>query len=331
MSLHPELIVPDEPRAAAAFWLSKSSLAPLSQTEQRALDEWLKITEHRHEYTLMQGVWNATTLVPPKRLRTLAEEPKAHQAPAARRRWPGWGSGLALGTVACLSFAVFHYKQTPEQAWHEASYSSAVGEIRRVTLPDNSVITLNTDTQLQVRYYEHRREVALLQGQALFQVQSDRAQPFDVLAGDTQVRVTGTRFDVLYLPEQTQVTVQSGSVRVRQGSWWWSDQVDLHADQQVALSPQATELKAQSADIQSALSWEHGTLIYKNVRLDQAVAQINRYRAYPITLSQPSLGAIHIGGTVLVARTEDFLDTLPRIAPVRVELQANGQALILPK
>ena len=330
MHLSPNPTVPDDPRAAAAFWLSKSSLRPLSEREQQALQDWLQNPAHRHEYELMKGVWNATALVPAERLRALAKDPQnADTAP--RRQYLGWSSGLALGAVACITIALTQFEFNPEQAWHEANYSSAVGEIRRVTLPDQSVVTLNTDTQLQVRYFAHRREVALLRGQALFQVQSDRAQPFDVQAGDTQVRVTGTRFDVLYLPEQTQVTVQSGSVRVRQGAWWWRQQVDLHADQQIALSPQITELKAQAADIQSALSWEQGTLIYKNVRLDQAVAQINRYRTKPITLSQASLGAIRIGGTVPIARTEDFLDTLPRIAAVRVEHQANGEALILPK
>ncbi|GHC50333.1 protein FpvR [Alcaligenes pakistanensis] len=327
MHLSPDHTVPDDPRAAAAFWLSKSSLRPLSDQEQQALQDWLQNAAHRHEYELMKGVWNATALVPAERLRALAKDP---QTPP-RRQGLGWSGGLALGAVVCITVALTQFEFNPEQAWHEANYSSAVGEIRRVTLPDQSVITLNTDTRLQVRYFAHRREIALLRGQALFEVQSDRAQPFDVQAGDTQVRVTGTRFDVLYLPEQTQVTVQSGSVRVRQGAWWWRQQVDLHADQQISLSPQITELKAQTADVQSALSWEQGTLIYKNVRLDQAIAQINRYRTKPITLSQASLGAIRIGGTVPIARTQDFLDTLPRIAAVRVEHQVNGEALILPK
>ena len=327
MHLAPDLSVPKDPRAAAAFWLSKSSLRPLSHAEQEALQAWLQVPAHRHEYNIMKGVWNASSLVPPERLRTLAQAPRTAN-PSPRLKW---GSGLALGTVVGLSIVLTQYELRTEQAWHESSYASAIGEIRRVTLPDQSVLTLNTDTQLTVRYYAHRREVDLIRGQALFQVQSDRSQPFDVQAGDTQVRVTGTRFDVLYLPNQTQVTVQSGSVRVRQGSWWWRQQVDLHADQQITLNTQGTKLNVLPADTQSALSWEQGTLIYKNSPLDQAVAQINRYRDKPITLSQPALGAIRIGGTVPIARTEDFLDTLPRIAPVRVEHQTNGEVLILPK
>lgn len=68
---------------------------------------------------------------------------------------------------------------------------------------------------MTVRYRAGQRIVALLEGEAMFEVTHDAARPFMVDAGIGTVTVTGTRFDVRRDESMVEVAVESGSVDVR--------------------------------------------------------------------------------------------------------------------
>ncbi|MGK9522743.1 FecR domain-containing protein, partial [Salmonella enterica subsp. enterica] len=75
--------------------------------------------------------------------------------------------------------------------------------------------------------YKDQRRVTLKKGEAFFNVAHDSRHPFIVRAGEGQVRVTGTQFNVWKYEDQVRVMLLEGSVQVS------SDQA--HAS--VALSP----------------------------------------------------------------------------------------------
>ena len=62
------------------------------------------------------------------------------------------------------------------------------------------MITLNTNSQIQVDYSEKQRNIRLLQGEAHFEVAKDRDKPFHVYAGNGRAQAVGTAFAV-YLKE----------------------------------------------------------------------------------------------------------------------------------
>jgi transmembrane sensor len=94
-------------------------------------------------------------------------------------------------------------------------YTTVIGEQRSVRLEDGSTVDLNSLSKVRVRFSEHRRDVELLEGQALFHVAKDAWRPFVVAIGNTQVRAVGTQFDVYRKNSGTVVTVLEGRVAVR--------------------------------------------------------------------------------------------------------------------
>ena len=82
-------------------------------------------------------------------------------------------------------------------------YATGHGEQRTWRLPDSSVMHLNTDTAVTVRYGRSERLVELEQGQAFFEVAHEPARRFRVVAGmngyrcrgDQIRRLSGPRFD----------------------------------------------------------------------------------------------------------------------------------------
>ena len=94
---------------------------------------------------------------------------------------------------------------------------STLAEIRDITLPDQSVVTLNRYSTLSFpsRFRGAKREVRLT-GEAYFDVEKDTRHPFIVKAKSVNVQVLGTQFNVEAYPEDPEIktTLIEGSVAV---------------------------------------------------------------------------------------------------------------------
>jgi transmembrane sensor len=139
--------------------------------------------------------------------------PAGRVIPMWRQAWPRMAAAglvlLALGGLFWL-----RYQQPPETL----AYQTAFGQVRQVTLPDGSVVTLNANSRLTfARQWEggQDREVRLA-GEAFFAVRPAKAaRKFRVLlSGGTRVEVLGTAFTVTNRPHLTRVVLSHGQVRV---------------------------------------------------------------------------------------------------------------------
>src|SRR5215472_15536239 len=70
------------------------------------------------------------------------------------------------------------------------------GEQQTHRLADNSILHLNTDTAVTVRYSDAERLVVLTSGEAELEVTPAPERPFRVLAGRAEIVDLGTKFDV---------------------------------------------------------------------------------------------------------------------------------------
>lgn len=81
------------------------------------------------------------------------------------------------------------------------------------TLPDGSVVFLNTNTILSYSadFQGDTREITLV-GEAFFDVQRNESKPFVIHANGSDVRVLGTSFNVKAYTKNVKVSVESGKV-----------------------------------------------------------------------------------------------------------------------
>jgi len=98
-----------------------------------------------------------------------------------------WTAAAVL--LICVGLALF-IRQTPQE------FRTALGEQRSVLLADGSRATLNTASTIEVILQKGRREVRLVQGEALFEVAHDATRPFVVRAGNALLKDVGTQFNV---------------------------------------------------------------------------------------------------------------------------------------
>jgi transmembrane sensor len=176
------------------------------------------------------------------------------------------------------------------------SYSTGIGEQRTIQLPDGSTVELNARSRVKVRLTERRRDVALIEGQALFSVAKDKQRPFVVRAGDAQVRAVGTEFDVYKKQAETVVTVVEGRVEAYSGA----DGADaaaivLSAGEQLTVLPH-TVTKPTRADTAAATAWVQKRLIFEETPLNEVAEEFNRYNRRPLAIDDAELQTLKISG-----------------------------------
>ncbi len=206
---------------------------------------------------------------------------------------------------------------------HWQTYKTEFGGFQRIALQDGSTALLNTDSEIRVRFTDHRRQILLTRGEALFTVAHDVNRPFDVSAADTVVRAVGTAFSVR-IRDQTQVDVivTEGRVAIDPPD----DSLNSKLPQPVAIPTMSTlsagetvtvkshrlqvKKKIPDEDVTRKLAWTQGRIWFDRVTLAEAVAEFNRYNRRQIVIDDPGIAQIHIGGAFDATDLDSFVAAL---------------------
>lgn len=212
-------------------------------------------------------------------------------------------------------------------------YRSRLGEVRQVALRDGSVITLNTVSDVSVRWSEERREVQLHEGEVLFDVARNPSRPFVVVAGSTRVQVLGTSFVVRALPgEAVQVLVQEGTVEVSRTNGEAPPSYRLVANMR-AVSVAASAMvpiavgEVPEAAVHRAIAWRDGHIDFEGETLGQAIAEFARYSDTRI-VATPDLAQQEIAGLYQTSDPVGFARSVAASLRARTEI-TDGKILIL--
>ena len=116
----------------------------------------------------------------------------------------------ALTFVIVFSLSFFGTVSVPDIP--NNIYVTSNGEHSSHTLDDGSVLTLNSNSQVEVSYSLSKRVINLMSGEAHFDVISDPNRPFEVYAGNRMVKAVGTAFSVYRLKNNIEVLVTEGKV-----------------------------------------------------------------------------------------------------------------------
>ena len=94
-------------------------------------------------------------------------------------------------------------------------------------------------------------------------------------------------------------------------------------------SPPALVLSRVAPD--AAGAWRQGHLSYIEAPLSELVADLNRYYAPGIRLSDPEIGRFRLTASFRVEDLDTFLSTLPDAAPVRLTRGPRQEIIISPR
>ncbi|HET7084870.1 MAG TPA: FecR domain-containing protein [Rhizomicrobium sp.] len=207
------------------------------------------------------------------------------------------------------------------------SYETAIGGQKKFTLADGSVVTLNTNSRVDVEISGHSRDIHLVRGEAYFDVVHDKTRPFTVYANRYVVRDIGTAFDVHLLDKGlVNVRVTKGSVEIAASASGGnaSDGAKslgvVVAGRDVVFGQKIERAVVMSdAELSRKLAWRQGQLIYSGQPLADVLADISRYSDIQIELADPALGDLPVGGAFSVNQTDAIFAALENNFGVHAE------------
>ncbi|TBU89269.1 FecR domain-containing protein [Stutzerimonas kirkiae] len=292
-----------DPRIAgeAADWVIRLQSGPLDDDEQQALEVWSR-----------QSPAHACAWERARQLLQMSERVPSALGHDALQRLQGLGRRRAMQTLALLIAA----PASGWLAWQRLPYWSADlhtarGERRTLRLADGSQLVLNTDSAVDVVFDAGQRLLRLRRGEILVTTASDPRR-FVVETAQGRVRALGTRFSVRRLDQRSRVEVFEHAVEItpHQGA-----ALRLEGGQQAAFGP--LEVKAAEPLADYADAWESGLFVANELRLDQLLEELSRYRS-GILRVHPGVAAMRVSGTFPMGNDERALTLLEKTLPLRV-------------
>ncbi len=302
--------------AAAAAWAARADRGPLSAEDQSKLEAWAALDPRR------AGAYARALAVSAHldRAQGLGSRftPERHPVARAmnRRRLILSAGLLAAASVAGIaSFVALD---------RSGRLTTRKGDVRRAALADGSAATLNTETTIRTAFDDRSRRVALLQGEALFDVAKDPARPFVVTVGDVRVRAVGTSFTVRRLQDnEVAVVVREGVVEVTRGQ---EPPLRLEASHAVriadggALRPTLMD----GAAVDRTMAWRQGMIDLDGLTLGQAVQEFARYSDRIIVIEDPKIADLKMAGLFSASDPDGFARAAALSLGLTAETQADG-------
>ncbi|MCD6354201.1 MAG: FecR domain-containing protein [Prolixibacteraceae bacterium] len=200
-------------------------------------------------------------------------------------------------------------------------------------LPDGTVVALNNNSKLSYpeKFSDVVREVTL-SGEAFFDVTPNPKKPFVIHAGNAQVKVLGTSFNVRAYPksEIVEVVVASGKVQVTGNSAnvvRKKPTVYLVPGEKGTLSNENNKLKKSTNTDPNFLAWKTHNLVFEKIPLSQVVECLENIYHIKIRLKEPELNHL-----LLTAQFEnkpvDFILNVLRLT-FKLDLSEENELFIL--
>ncbi len=325
----------EDPDDVAARWYGRKRSGEMTTHEEQALDAWLEADPaHRSAFDAVERAWAALGAVR-SHPRVIV---KSDEAPGRRfRSGPMIGramaASVALGALG-VTAALAAWLWSTRTALATQTFHTGIGERATVSLPDGSVVTLNTDTLVRTRADHDRRLVYLERGQAFFKVAHDAAHPFVVAAAGRTVTAVGTAFDVRADARRFEVTLVEGKVRVetptppaapgRPLAPRGVETTEMVAGSQLVATDDR-RWSVSHTDVVRATAWIHDQLIFEAEPLSEVVEEMNRYSIRKIVIADPKVAATPVSGNFRPGDVEGFARAVEAYNYAHVARESDGE------
>ncbi|NTX44381.1 FecR domain-containing protein [Burkholderia cepacia] len=317
-------VPPQVARRAVEWWVDRQA-GRTGEAFDAALARWrAEDPAHdaawRHIETMQQRLGGLTAGLDPQAAHAALLSPRAGRRRAAVK---------ALAVLLFAGGAAWMAEPARRAAIWPADLRTAVGERRTVTLADRTVVVLDTDTALDVRFDAAVRGLRLLRGTIMVTSGHDDrvpARPLVVATAQGELRPLGTRFAVRQRDGATRVEVFAGAVRVQPD--------DAAAGARVIAAGEGADFTRDAIGVPAPLdayasAWTGGMLVASRMRLADLVAELDRYRRGSLRCDA-AVADLRVSGTYPLDDPARVLDTLKATLPIDVHYLTRYWATVVP-
>jgi len=316
-----------EPDDAAAYFVTWGAEG-LTASEEALMEDWLSHdTAHAAALARANRAWDSFGGAESDEI---VAAMRGHALAAPVRRRPVWlgamvaaAAALLLVIASVLGFSAFRGTITRQGRQGSAmEYASLSGQVKEVTLPDGSRMTLDADSVVRARFEPSTRSLQLVRGRAFFDVKHDTLRPFAVTAASRRIVDIGTRFDVSVTDHALRVTLEQGQLSVESLTPGVAA-IPLHAGQEFVETGDNTVVRAIGRPDDAVTGWRRGLLSFEDTPLSAAMVEVNRYSRIQLVIRDARVGRMTVSGQFRAGDAERFASTVAEIKQVRLVRQGD--------
>lgn len=308
--------------------LMKSYLEGKASSEERKrLEEYVSASEeNRKEYMDFRRVWEAANapfraedINLGKAKRRLLSGIGAEK-PLGKRILRFWETAAAVlllplaGFTAYLAYSRWGGDSAPAG---EVCLSAPYGSVVRASLPDGTAVCLNSGSGISYStLYPADGRTVRMEGEAYFDVVSDKSNPFTVRLGDgTGVTATGTSFNVnAYDLSRLCVTLVEGVLDVGGPDSCRS----LAAGEQLTRSEDGIRC-GKAGDLFKWISWKDDILAFRGDDMGYVFDRLSHIFNVRIEVMDRKIEDMRLRATFCDEKIGEIMSLLEQVLPIRCE------------
>lgn len=244
---------------------------------------------------------------------------------------------LLYAAAVILFLIIYHYEPAAPLPGKRDMVTAQSGSKTKMLLPDGTTVLLNGDSKLfyDKNFSGKRREV-FLEGEAFFDVVKDSKRPFIVHAGNINIRVLGTAFNVRYYKddENFETTLLKGKVQVTKTSDNDSPPILLKPNQKLIVPVKVVEMKrtlrndykVEKLDLQLKedqrieTAWVYNRIQFRGDNFEELARKLERWYDIKIEFEDDSARRIRFNGSFEKETAEEAFSALQKVAPFKYKI-----------
>lgn len=245
---------------------------------------------------------------------------------------PLYRLAAAIFVAVALLMTGYEVFYQPKASAALLKVASANQVLNTFVLPDGTLVSLNNNTKISYpnEFVGKTREITI-EGEAFFEVKPDKNKPFIIHAGNAQIKVLGTSFNVSAYPAQKQVEVivQTGKVQVmnKTAGKMLTNELILTPGDKGTLVFASNALQKTTNQNPNFMAWKTHNLIFKATPLHEVIENLEKVYKVDIRLADPKLNEL-----LLTAQFNNYpLDFILKVIEntFRIEVsKGNGQYVL---
>ncbi len=301
----------------------------LSASEEAELVQWLMLNEENKAYFLsykekidpqeIEHPLLQSSLSELKSKLLINQEFNTRIPNRVRRLQLSFSRVAALLLVALIAGFSIAYLLTgadapkAEVVWFETHVPR--GEKSQLILPDGSKVWLNSESDISYPSdFMNGNRVMRLRGEAYFEVVKLENKPFTVETNNYNIRVLGTKFNVMAYPDfnRTETSLIEGKIEIQKGEQSIPvipGEIFTYADNKYSV---------KEARVSQTSKWKDDIFDFDRISFKELITRMERWYDVDIEIKNPELNGILYSGIFKNEETiSEVLNTFQLTLPIR--------------
>lgn len=152
------------------------------------------------------------------------------------------------------------------------------GQKSTVILPDGTKVYLNSGSVLRYdNFFGKKYRTLKLVGEAFFEVSRNEKLPFIIETGDVEVKVLGTKFNVMAYPEDDYIETIVAEGKVTVTEIHGQSSLNLLANQKATFHKSSQLLLLNDVNPELHISWKENLLTFDNENFSDVIKKLERW------------------------------------------------------